>query len=248
MANGAFVVWPPFPPAFAIETRPRPARCGYLGCWRVGQADRTLTLRAGNLHGIPSTAPPHSRRCFPTAPTAEPAVPPTHKIRLLADAPAINGLGLSARKRVNRRTVGWCNLSGSTPSELVESLLPRRSTAGRVGRAAIRSTGRGQRRHGSSPPRTGRCMSSWFAHRMWIDRRNLNRRIILAAQAHCDPRGQDGHEQQERPGAPPQGHTPHPSTGQHSRGCYCTGVEKQSPGVKPSAVHVSVRMWQITCR
>ena len=115
MANGAFVVRPPFPPAFAIETRPRPARCGYLGCWRVGQADRTLTLRAGNLHGIPSTALPHSRRCFPTAPTAEPAAPPTHKIRLLADAPAINGLGLSARKRVDRRTVGQCNLSGSTP-------------------------------------------------------------------------------------------------------------------------------------
>jgi len=128
----------------------------------------------------------------------------------------------------------------------VESLLPRRSTAGRVGRAAIRSTGRGQRRHGSSPPRTGRCMSSWFAHRMWIDRRNLNRRIILAAQAHHDPRGQDGHEQQERPAAPSQGHTPRPRACRPSRGRYCAGVEKQSPGVESSAVHVSVRMWRIT--
>ena len=66
------------------------------------------------------------------------------------------------------------------------------------------------------------------------------------AEAYRDARGQDGAKQQERPGAPPHGHTLQPSTGQHSRGCYCAGVEKQSPGVKPSAVHVSVRKWRIT--
>src|ERR1700722_21028734 len=53
MANGAFVVRPPFAPAFAIGTQPRPTRCEYLGCLRVGQADRTPPLRAGNLHRIP---------------------------------------------------------------------------------------------------------------------------------------------------------------------------------------------------
>jgi hypothetical protein len=67
MANGAFVVQLLFPPAFAIGAQRRPTACEYLGCLRVGQADRTRTLRAGNLHGIPSTALPYSRRCFPTA-------------------------------------------------------------------------------------------------------------------------------------------------------------------------------------
>jgi hypothetical protein len=53
MANRAFAVRLLFPPACAIGTQPPPTRCEYLACWRVGQADRTPTLRASNLHGIP---------------------------------------------------------------------------------------------------------------------------------------------------------------------------------------------------
>ena len=98
----------------------------------------------------------------------------------------------------------------------------------------------------SSPTRTGRRMPWRFADWRRIDRRYLNRRIILAAQAHHDPRGQDGHEQQERPAAPSQGHTPRPRACRPSRGRYCAGVEKQSPGVEPSALHVGARIWRTT--
>ncbi len=97
----------------------------------------------------------------------------------------------------------------------------------------------------SSPTWTGRRMCWRFADWRRIDRRYLNGRITVA-EAYRDARGQDGAKQQERPGAPPHGHTLQPCTGQHSRGRYCTGVEKQSPGVKPSAVHGSVRKWRIT--
>jgi hypothetical protein len=73
------------------------------------------------------------------------------------------------------------------------------------------------------------------------DRRYLNRQITVV-EAYGDPRGQDGAKRQEIPGAPPQGHTPQPSSGQHSRGRYCAGVEKQSPGVESSALHVGARI------
>ena len=118
MANGAFVVRLLFPPACATGTQPRPTRCEYLGCSRVGRADRTPSLRAGNLHRIPSTALPHSRRCFPTAPTAEPAAPPTHKVRLLADATSDPWLGTKTcrpQDRCARLTAG----PGWTPPQRV---------------------------------------------------------------------------------------------------------------------------------
>jgi hypothetical protein len=57
MANWSFAVPLPFPPACAIGTQPLPARRECLECSRVGQADRTPTLHAGNLHGILSRPP-----------------------------------------------------------------------------------------------------------------------------------------------------------------------------------------------
>src|SRR5258707_6930098 len=53
MARNAFAAPLLFPPTFATGTQRRPTGCECLGCWRVGQADRTPTLHAGNLHGIP---------------------------------------------------------------------------------------------------------------------------------------------------------------------------------------------------
>ena len=53
MATNAFAVQLIYPPAFAIGTQPLPAMCECLGCLRVGQADRTPSLRASNLHEIP---------------------------------------------------------------------------------------------------------------------------------------------------------------------------------------------------
>jgi hypothetical protein len=49
------------------------------------------------------------------APMAESAAPPTTKLDCLAAAPAINGPERSAQKRIDRWTVGQCNLSGSAP-------------------------------------------------------------------------------------------------------------------------------------
>jgi hypothetical protein len=82
MANGSFAVPLPFPPACAIGTQPLPTRRECLECSRVGQADRTPSLRAGNLHGIPSTAPPSEGGAFRRPPRPNQQLPLTHKIRL----------------------------------------------------------------------------------------------------------------------------------------------------------------------
>ena len=113
-AKNAFAVRLLFPPAFAIGTQPRPTRCEYLGWSQAAQADRTPTLRAGNLHGIPSTSPSHPRRCFPTAPTAEAAAPHNHKIRLPCRLTR-QWDRVECTKTCSHWTVGQCNLLGSAP-------------------------------------------------------------------------------------------------------------------------------------
>jgi hypothetical protein len=135
-----------------------PFRCLFrqLRHWNAATANKArvawvLASRASRSHSDASCR--HSSRdsIYRTAPFKEMlsdgphrrAAPPTYKIRLLADATAINGLGPSARKRVDRGPLGSAICQGARLSELVECLLPSRSTAGRVGRAAIRSTGRG---------------------------------------------------------------------------------------------------------
>ena len=115
MARNAFVVRLPFPRACAIGTQPRPTRCEYLGCLRVGQADRTPWLRAGNLHAIPYAAPPSKEVAFRRPPRPKQQLPLPTKLDCPAAASASNGPERSARKRVDRRTGGQCNLSGSTP-------------------------------------------------------------------------------------------------------------------------------------
>jgi len=57
MAMNAFVARLLFPPAFATGMQRRPTGCECLECSRVGQVDRTQSLRAGNLHGIPCAFP-----------------------------------------------------------------------------------------------------------------------------------------------------------------------------------------------
>ena len=91
MARNAFAVRPLVPPAFAIGTQPRPTRCEYLGCSRVEQADRTPTLRVGNLHRIPSRTAPIQGGAF-RRPNRQP--PTATELDCLADAPAMGPSGV----------------------------------------------------------------------------------------------------------------------------------------------------------
>jgi hypothetical protein len=80
-ARGSFADRRLFPPACAIGTLPRPTRRECLGCSRVGLTDHTPSLRAGNLHGFPSTTAPSRKVPFDGS-RGRPAALPTHTIRL----------------------------------------------------------------------------------------------------------------------------------------------------------------------
>jgi hypothetical protein len=123
MARNARAVRAPFP-AYAIGTQPRPTRCEYLGWSRVEQADRTPTLRAGNLHGIPSRTA-SSKELLSDGSTTEPAAPHNHKIRPSCRRTG-NGTEWNAQKRVDRRTVGKCKFQ-----EAFKSTSNRATGAGR---------------------------------------------------------------------------------------------------------------------
>src|SRR5450631_2928914 len=54
----SFAVLPPSLPACATEMQAPSSYCAQLGCWRSQPIDRTRSLRASNLHEIPSAPQP----------------------------------------------------------------------------------------------------------------------------------------------------------------------------------------------